>query len=400
MKILHLMEYYAAVGGLERGVRMICEILEEVEHSCSVVFSHAGTGELPNTRSAHYVPELAESGHPRAIAALQRVLDREKPDIIFIHEFLVAEVLEWVMARYPSIRYVWGFKLLCPGGRRMWAEPGVVCQRKAGYLCQAVAYHERCMPRDPRQGLPLIARTLELGSLHRQHSEMVVPSEFMKQLLLREGFDPARVHCLPLCTWLPSAETVTLPQTAHHIFCAARLRQEKGVHLLLDAVATLPKLLVTIAGEGQERVSLEEQARRLGLADRVTFTGWLGPEAVAAQVRRSSVVVVPSIWPEPFGMVGIEAMAQGRAVVAFDVGGIREWLVPGETGLLAPPADVKELRHALTLLTENPSLAAQLGRQGRAVVERRFSPMAYRDALLPILSKLCPIETGKLACVA
>ena len=171
MKILHLMEYYAVVGGLERGVHIICDILEEAGHRCAVAFSHAGEGNLPKSRSAHYVPELAESDQPGAIAALQLVLDRERPDIVFIHELLVPEVLEWVMARYPSIRYVWGFKLLCPGGRRMWMEPGVVCQRKSGYLCQAVAYRERCMPRDPRQGMPLIVQTLELGALEYRSAE-------------------------------------------------------------------------------------------------------------------------------------------------------------------------------------------------------------------------------------
>lgn len=396
MKILHIMEYYAVVGGLERGVRMICDLLEEAGHTCSVVFSHAGAGELPTTRPAYYMPELAEPHCSGAIVALGRVLDREMPDLIVIHEFLVPDVLEWVMARYPSIRYVWGFKLLCPGGRRMWTEPGIVCQRKSGYLCQAVAYRERCMPRNPRQGLPLIARTLQLGSLHRMRSDMIVPSEFMKQLLLREGFDSARVHCLPLCTVLPPA-AVAPAENPHQIFCAARLRQEKGVHVLLEAVATLPHLRVTIAGDGQERAALEAQAHRLGLADRVTFTGWLGVEAVAAQVKRSAVVVVPSIWPEPFGLVGIEAMAHARPVVAFDVGGIKEWLVPGETGLLVPPGDVTELRHALALLTKNHGLAMQLGQRARSVAERRFSPAVYRNALLPIISNLCPFETGKLA---
>jgi glycosyltransferase involved in cell wall biosynthesis len=381
------MEYYAAVGGLERGVHMICDILEEAGHACAAVFSHAGEGERPARRPAHYVPELAEPHGSRAIASLQRVLEKEQPDVVLIHEFLEPEILEWVVARYPSIRYVWGFKLMCPGGRRMWEEPGEVCPRKVGYLCQAVAYREHCMPRDPRQGLPLIARTMRLAEIHRARSEMVVPSEFMKRLLIREQFEPDRVHCLPLCTVLPPAQSLTVSQDPHLIFCAARLRHEKGVHLLVEAIETLPHTRLVIAGDGPERQSLEAQVRREGLAGRVTFVGWVEPSEVARYMTQAAIVVVPSIWPEPFGMVGIEAMAYGRPVVAFNVGGIREWLVPGETGVLVPPTDVAGLRQSLAQLMDNQETAAQMGRKGRAVVEQRFTAEAYRDALLPVLSR-------------
>ncbi len=387
MNVLHLMEYYAAVGGLERGVHMICDVLEEAGHACSVVFSHAGDGAPPSRRPAHHVPELAGPHSAHAITALQRVLEKEQPDVVLIHELLEPDILEWVVSRYPSVRYVWGFKLLCPGGRRMWTEPGEVCSRQVGYLCQAVAYRERCMPRDPREGMALIARTLRLEALHRARSEMVVPSGFMKRLLVGERFEPDRVHCLPLCAVLPPAQSLTPPQDPYLIFCAARLRHEKGMHLLVEALAALPHARLVVAGDGPERASLEAQAGRNGLAGRVTFTGWIGPSEIARHMAQAAIVVVPSIWPEPFGMVGIEAMACGRPVVAFDVGGIREWLFPGETGLLAPPADVAGLRQSLAQLLDNQETAARMGRWGRAVAEQRFTTEAYRDALLPVLSR-------------
>jgi len=387
MKVLHLMEYYAAVGGLERGVHMICDILEEAGHACSVVFSHAGEGAPPSRRPAHYVPELAGAQGSRAITVLQHVLEKEQPDVVLIHEFLEPDILEWVVARYPSVRYVWGFKLICPGGRRMWTDPGAVCPREVGYLCQAVAYRERCMPRDPRQGIALIARTLRLEALHRAYSEMVVPSGFMKRLLVGERFEPDRVHCLPLCTVLPPAQSLPPAQDPHLIFCAARLCHEKGVHLLVEALAALPRARLVVAGDGPERASLEAQAGRNGLAGRVTFTGWIGPPEIARHMAHAAIVVVPSIWPEPFGMVGIEAMAYGRPVVAFDVGGIREWLLPGETGLLVPPADVAGLRQSLAQLMEDREFSVRLGRRGRAVAEQRFTTEAYRDALLRVLSR-------------
>lgn len=242
------------------------------------------------------------------------------------------------------------------------------------------------MPRNLRVGLPLIARTLKVADIHRERSAIVVPSEFMRGLLLKEGFMAGRVHKVPLFTILPSAETVRLPHEPHTIFCAARLTPEKGIHLLLEAIKDLPQARLIVAGAGPECIRLETMAGQYGLLNRVTFTGWLDPAAVASYIDRAGIVVVPSVWPEPFGLVGIEAMAHARPVVAFGVGGIREWLSHEKTGLLVPPADVDALRASLLRLLNDPDRASQMGRDGRAAAEARFTASTYLKALLPVLS--------------
>jgi glycosyltransferase involved in cell wall biosynthesis len=386
MRTLHLAEFYAGVGGLERGLHMICNELEAAGHISSVVFASLQGGEPQSSRAAYHVPCLAGPVTPDALGELKEVLDKERPDVVIIHEFLDPDILDWVTARYPSIRYVWGFKLICPGGRRLWQETGHVCPRRVGYMCQAVAYRERCMPRDPLVGLPLISRTLQLAAIHRERSEVVVLSEFMRRLMLNEGFAADKVHLIPLFTFLPPGETLRSPQDPFTVFCAARLTPEKGVHHLLEAIRGLPQARLVVAGAGPERIRLEAMTNEYGLHGRVIFTGWLEPKAVASYIDQASIVAVPSVWPEPFGMIGIEAMAHSRPVVACDVGGIREWLLPDETGLLVPPADAEALRAALLRLLKAPALAAQMGRKGRAAAERRFTARAYLQAFLPVCS--------------
>jgi glycosyltransferase involved in cell wall biosynthesis len=386
MRVLHLTEFYVGVGGLERGLHMICDALEAAGHVSSVAFGVLRGGELQSPRAVYHIPGLVGPVTTDTLNDLREVLKKEQPDVLIIHELLDPDILDWATAQRPSIRFVWGFKLICPGGRRMWQGPGQVCPRPVGYMCQAVAYRERCMPRDPRMGVPLIARTLKVADIHRERSAIVVPSEFMRGLLLKEGFIASRVHKVPLFTILPSAEMLQPSREPHMIFCAARLTPEKGVHLLLEAIKDLPEVRLIVAGAGPECVRLEAMVDEYSLQGRVTFTGWLDPTAVASYIDRAGIVVVPSAWPEPFGLVGIEAMAHARPVVAFDVGGIREWLSHDKTGLLVPPADGDALHASLLRLLNEPDWASQLGRNGRAVAEERFTASIYLKALLPVLS--------------
>jgi glycosyltransferase involved in cell wall biosynthesis len=100
--------------------------------------------------------------------------------------------------------------------------------------------------------------------------------------------------------------------------------------------------------------------------------GWLGADALVAAYARSRVCVVPAAWPEPFGIVAVEAMAAGRPVVASSVGGLPSIVVDGETGLLVPPGDASVLAGALERLIGDPALAARMGAAGRARAQSLF----------------------------
>ena len=136
-----------------------------------------------------------------------------------------------------------------------------------------------------------------------------------------------------------------------------RLARGKGVHELIQAVATLDeKIALRFVGSGPERAALEEEAIRLGVA--ASFEGALAPRDVAGAMREASVVAMPSTYPEGLGLVVLEAMAAGALVVASAVGGVGESVIDGETGLLVPAGDVpalaRALRVALTTAIDDP----------------------------------------------
>jgi glycosyltransferase involved in cell wall biosynthesis len=133
------------------------------------------------------------------------------------------------------------------------------------------------------------------------------------------------------------------------ILYVGRLDPEKGAHVLLRALADCPPYIaqdtLTVVGSGREADRLRKEADQLGLNAR--FLGALRPTEVASEMRRALVTVVPSIYPEPLGLVAIEAMAAGSLVVASSAGGLRETVLEGETGFTSRPGDAGDLAAAL-----------------------------------------------------
>lgn len=139
-----------------------------------------------------------------------------------------------------------------------------------------------------------------------------------------------------------------------------RLEWEKGVHTLIDALPLLrqrfPALRLVVAGRGTMGDDLQEQAIRLGLADAVTFTGWLPEADLHALVAGADVACVPSIY-EPFGLVALEAAALGTPLAVSETGGLAEFVVPGRTGWRFPPGDSPALAAAITAALLDPAAA-------------------------------------------
>ena len=121
-----------------------------------------------------------------------------------------------------------------------------------------------------------------------------------------------------------------------------------------------------MAGEGPIRARLERDLSAMEIPAR--FVGWVEGEAKQKLFDEADLLVFPSTWPEPFGLVGLEAAAAGLPAVAFDLGGIREWLVPGRTGELAPatPPSSGGLGQAIARAAQS---AANLERLGDAARE-------------------------------
>ncbi|HSK46378.1 MAG TPA: glycosyltransferase family 4 protein, partial [Coriobacteriia bacterium] len=162
------------------------------------------------------------------------------------------------------------------------------------------------------------------------------------------------------------------------LFSLSRLAPEKRVDVVVRAFAMLPDLgrraVLVIGGQGSESTALQELALRLGVADRVRFVGYLGPEK-ATYYAASDLFVFHSIF-ETFGQVVAEAMMSGTPVVSVRAGALSEVVDDGVTGLLAEPSDPAALAAQMTRLMEDDDLRAAMGKAGR---HRALTHFAWSD---------------------
>jgi glycosyltransferase involved in cell wall biosynthesis len=145
-------------------------------------------------------------------------------------------------------------------------------------------------------------------------------------------------------------------ETTDRIVFVGRLVSEKGVWTLLEAVGRLDGVTLEIVGEGPLMGPLREAGGRAPLEGQVCLRGYLPPAELREVLVRAAVLVVPSLWEEPLGLVVIEAMACGVPVVATAVGGIAEMVQHGRNGLLVEPDDPDALATAIRRLLDDPAL--------------------------------------------
>lgn len=264
--------------------------------------------------------------------------------------------------------------------------------RDSAYLCAAIA--ARC---------PVLLH-LHGGDFDRFYDACSAPSRAAIRFFLEHAAHVA-APAQRIVAWVrsvaPAARVaylpnpVTIPPLAaaarlNLIVFLGRLEPEKGVFHLLEAVSRLrcavPDVRLVCAGEGK-RVAVAHYAERLGIADAVKFTGWIGPSGKRALLESAAVYALPS-YSEGLPLSLLEAMAAGVPVVATPVGGIPEVVADGVSGFLAAPGDVATLEALLRKLLLNRKLGTAVGAAGRETVRLRFAPERALPGLEEIYADL------------
>lgn len=222
-------------------------------------------------------------------------------------------------------------------------------------------------------------------------------AEMIRKLHPREVHRVAFGSALDVPATEPGARP---PQGSLRLLFVGRLVERKGVRYLLDALAKLRgsvPVQLRVVGDGPLRAALEAHARAVGVADTVTFEGFVDEAALGAHYRSCDALVLPAIIDakgdtEGLGVVLIEALAHGRPTVASRVGGIVDVVKDGETGLLVEPGDAGSLAAAIDRLWRCPELRERLGAQGRALVRDEFSWGAIVPRLVALYHEVAKLH--------
>jgi glycosyltransferase involved in cell wall biosynthesis len=259
-----------------------------------------------------------------------------------------------------------------------------ICTRAASAYC--VFPCGAALARNRDGGLPFrwvsyLAKKREIR-LNRQFQRMVVATSYMRDELVHNHFDQRKIEL-----HAPVPRALETPRQSSFsgrnlILYSGQIIRGKGVDVLLESLAQVQvPFECIILGDGNHRPYCEGLSRRLGLSNRVHFAGFVPQEDLHNHYGDGSLAVMSSVWPEPFGAAGLEGMRHGLPVVAFDAGGIAEWLIDRHNGFLVPWMDRTAFAARVEQLLRNKALGRQMGERGRRLAGQKYDFARYVEGL-------------------
>lgn len=315
-----------------------------------------------------------------------------RPNVVYAHGLEDPGVEAAISGQYPTAFFAHGYLGTCISGTKCFGRRGYQsCTRPLTAACLALYFPRGCGGKNPLTMVRLYKQQRQRRELFKRYAAVLAASRHMVQECQRNGAPKERLHLLPLFPigLRPAPEPPAPRQRTDRVLFAGRLTALKGLHHLVAAVHIAAKALdrrltLVVAGEGPERTGAEADARRLGV--HVEFLGWVGPERRNAEMRAADVLGMPSLWPEPFGLVGLEAGCMGLPTVGYASGGITDWLAPGVSGECAPGGrpEPSELAAALVRALADEAHHQRL-RVGAWQAAKAFSPERHVEELLGVL---------------
>lgn len=435
MRILMISDFYPPhIGGMERHVQVLSrELVRRGHHVAVATLWHEGHAPVEMDEDvrvyrlrgwsrllAPFYERADRQFHPTVpdpgiVAGLRRVVAAERPEIVHARGWMLYSYLPLKSGPLPRLVVtLHDYGLVCP--KKTYLRDGHACTGPSFHTCVSCGREQYGAAKSLALTAGLRASSLLHGRVDRYiaismavHDAGVLgiagdgvrhrnclPSVAGEAGAASHGDDPPRrdataqrrqrretptIDVIP--TFIPddaldadatTARPAFLPPEDGYLLFVGALGRHKGLHTLLEAYAGLcnaPPLVVI----GTARGDTPRQ-----FPSGVVVARDVPHAQVMAAWARCAISVVPSLWPEPFGQVAIEAMACGKPVVASDTGGLRDAIVDGESGLLVPPGDVAALREALRMLLSDPARRERMGAAGRARA-RQFLASTVTDRI-------------------
>jgi glycosyltransferase involved in cell wall biosynthesis len=384
MRIAVAHESVGTEGGVETYLLSAIECLRSRGHQIALLYCRPGEAPGPLRSSAHAAFGVEERGIDAAFDGLRQW----RPDVAFSHNMGPLGVDRRLLAEWPVVKMLHGYFGTCVSGSKMHAFPAAAaCRRTFGPVCLALYFPRRCGRLTPGAMVHGYRWAAGQHELLGSYAAVVVASRHMGDEMTRHGVRTDRLQVVPLFSTVRGAGAPGAGEPDTVLF-AGRMTPLKGGHVLIAAAARAARLLgrpvrLLMAGDGPQKAEWRSLASSLGVP--VELMGWVRLEDRARVYARCVLAAVPSLWPEPFGLAGLDAAAVGRPSVAFETGGIGEWLTDGVNGrLVKPEAGERGLAGAIASLLDQPDEREQMG-QRALDVSRRMSVTAHVEHVEAIL---------------
>jgi len=390
MKLLFVHEKSGAFAGAESNILATAAELKRRGHVVGLLH---GTVTGKGQAEWHEVFENRFSLETNGGAAVvPRVLDMFGPEAIYVHKMADLKVVGALLnSPVPSVRMVHDHDLYCMRSYKYNVFTRRICERALGPFC--VFPCGAVVGRNGGNWPPIkwnsYTNKVEEVKLNKRFQRLLVGSNFMKEELIRNGFESDRIEIHPPVPPPGDPSLRANFSDENIIIYAGQIVRGKGVDVLISALSQIETPFECyIFGDGNHRKFCEKLARSLGLSKHVHFKGHVSQDELKLYYREANMIVVSSVWPEPFGAVGLEGMRYGLPVVAFDAGAIKEWLIDGYNGYVVPWMDRASFAGRIEELLRDKLLARQMGENGRAMVAEYYGFPKYIDGLEKTFARL------------
>jgi glycosyltransferase involved in cell wall biosynthesis len=389
--IMVLCDRVGDVGGAERYWETVLPVLTGRGARVRLLARDVRASAGENLREIPWADEdgVPSAGAARAVAGEMR---RERPDVVVTASVFDTAVLDAVRANAPRwLVRIHDHRAFCPTGDRVYPQFEAPCSAAMGAACRGATVVRGCVHGPRPSSFRRIAQREAVRDRIARADGVLVSSDHMRATAIANGIARKRVAITP--PPLPDAAYAAPPAArppSRTLLFASRLTPRKGLRSLLGALAKLPpdqrpRLVVAGEGDAEER-DARAQAARDGVA--VEWRGKLPAHELRGAIDAADAVAVPSLWPEPFGLVGIEAQARGRPAVAYSVGGIGDWI--GGAGIAVRRGDEQALAAAIrTVMSDGVWRDFSAAARARA---EAYRVNAHVERLLDIFQGLNPTK--------
>lgn len=390
MRMLFVHERFGALGGAESNILLAAGELRRRGHTVGILHgAPTGHGE------AQWREMFSRSFALRkktGVDSAQAALWEFEPDLIYLHKMADLEVMQVLLASgIPVVRMVHDHDLYCMRSYKYHLFSRQVCRRAASAYCVLGCGAFLARNREgilPIKWVSYFAKRKEIR-LNQKCDRLIVATNYMREELLRNRFDAARIRVLPPVPQHSETGIRSNFSERNLLLFAGQIIRGKGVDVLIESLARVKAPFeCIILGDGSHRNYCEQLSRELGLESKVHFKGFVPQAEIKEYYREATAVVLSSVWPEPFGAIGLEGMRYALPVIAFDAGGIKEWLLDGYNGWLVPWMDKAAFAARVEQVLLDKESARKMGEKALEVVSSQFDFSNYIAGLESVFNEV------------
>ncbi len=403
MKILFLSQR-STFGGAEVYLNELSNQLEKRGNEIIKCYtSNVPAGYIPKKDEYFIGESFGFRTGLKSADAIKKIIIKENPVLVHIHSVyytlspLIIRAIRKIKPVIYTVHDVLGYCFKNPRAERLEDRAKIlpktksICNKPLGIEC----IKNRCISLLSGENIfnNLLRYFITLWKFRefRKLDKFIVHSEYIKNELIKNGFPVKKIVLLNM--FIPLSDKWEAHEmhecNNNTILYVGSLFRSKGIFELIDVFNLLRDIdwKAKIIGDGYCIDDLKNYLRELNLSERVQFIGKVNRDELGKFYQTASVVVFPSMCPESFGMVGIEAMYFGKPVVAFAAGGVIEWLKNGDTGLLVNFGDINLFAEKLRSILLNKELSKKLGNNAREAAKNYICRDRYVESVINIYSQ-------------